>query len=219
MQKIKILLVDDHKVVRDGIKYTLNLQDKIEVEIDESESASEAITKAGHLSYDVIIMDINMPDINGIEATQEIIKLNKKANILALSMHDEEYHIVKMIQAGAKGYILKNSGSEELKKAILEVAKGKRYYSSEVAVKLMGNYHEDIVDRKPRARKTYKGILTKREVEVLKLVAGEFTNEEIAKKLFVSKRTIDAHRQNILNKTGAKNTAGLINYASKNNII
>ena len=219
MDKIKILLVDDHKVVREGIKYTLELQGKIAVEFDEAENGLEAIHKAKHFSYDLIIMDISMPDIDGVEATSQIMKLNKDVKILALSMHNEELHIVRMMQAGAKGYLLKDSCSEEMIKAITTVLNGERFYSSEAAVKLMGNYHDDIVDRKPRPKKTYKGLLTARELEVIRLIADECTNEEIAIKLFVSKRTVDAHRQNILNKTQAKNTAGLIKYMVKNNLV
>ena len=219
MGKAKLLLVDDHKVVRDGIKYTLELHGKLEVEIDEAESGSEAIRMAKLFKYDLIIMDITMPDVDGVEATTEITKQDKNIKILALSMHDEEYHIVRMMQAGAFGYMLKDGGSEEMIKAITTVLKGERFYSSAVAVKLMGNYHDDIVDRKPRSRQLYKGLLTKRELEVLNLIADELTNEEIAKKLFVSKRTIDAHRQNILNKTQVKNTAGLIRYMVKNNLV
>ena len=219
MEKIKLLLVDDHKVLRDGIRYMLALQEKINVNVDEAENGSEAIAMAKQFSYDVIIMDINMPDVNGIEATEEIIKNNKDAKILALSMHDEEYYIVKMIQAGAKGYILKSIGSEELLQAIIKVSHGEKYYSSEAALKLMGNYHDDIVERKPRKRESYKGILSKRELEVLKLIANEYTNDQIAKKLFISKRTVDSHRQNMLGKTQAKNTAGLLRYAVKNNLI
>ncbi|PCH97996.1 MAG: DNA-binding response regulator [Bacteroidetes bacterium] len=219
MEKIRMLLVDDHQVLRDGIKYTLGLQEKIHVDIDEAENGSEAIAMAKQFTYDVIVMDINMPDVNGIEATESIIANNKDARILAVSMHDEEYYIVKMIQAGAKGYILKSTGSEELLKAISNVAQGKKYYSSEVSVKLMGSYHDDIVKRKPRSNKNYKGILSKRELEVLNLIADEYTNDEIAKKLYISKRTVDSHRQNMLNKTQAKNTAGLLRYAVKNNLI
>lgn len=219
MEKIKILLVDDHKVLRDGIRYTLSLQEKIPVEIDEAENGREAVEMARQFNYDIIIMDIKMPDVGGIAATKEIIKYDKRAKILALSMHDEEYQIVKMIQAGARGYILKNIGSEELLKAIIKVSKGEKYYSSEVAIKLMGSYHDDIVERKPRQKKSYIGILSKRELEILKLIANEYTNEQIAKKLFISKRTVDSHRQNMLNKTQSKNTAGLLRYAVKNNLI
>jgi len=219
MEDVKVLIVDNHKVVRDGIKFTLNLQDRISFDIDEAESGLEAVAKAKHFSYSIIIMDINMPDMSGIEATREILKLNKDAKILALSMHDDEYHIVKMMQAGARGYILKDTGSEELLKAIIKVSQGKKYYSSEVAVKLMGNYHEDIIERKPRAEKNYKGLLSKRELEILKLIANEHTNDQIAEKLFISKRTVDSHRQNMLGKTQTKNTAGLIKYAIQNNLI
>ena len=213
-EEMNILLVDDHKVVRDGIRYMIESREEIEAKIDEAEDGEEAVKKAGVFPYDLIIMDINMPDVDGIEATRQIINKNKKAKILALSMHDEESFITNMIKAGASGYILKNIGAEELSGAIRKITGGDKYYSSDVALKLMGPYHDDIVDRKPRPSKDVpKEILSSREIEILKMIANEMTNEEIAKKLEISKRTVDSHRQNILNKLQAKNVAGLIKYA------
>ena len=219
MNKLNILIVDDHNIARGGIKYALSQQKKITVEIDEAETGPEAVEKAGRFSYDIIIMDIKIPGKNGIEATKEIISNDKNAKILAISMHDEEYYIVKMLQAGAKGYLLKNTGPEELTGAILSIIKGGKYYSNEVAQKLIGNYDVDLVKRKPRARKSNKGLLTGREMEILKLISTSMTNEEISVKLNISKRTVDSHRQRILEKTNAKNTAGLILYAAQNNLI
>ncbi|MBL4657578.1 MAG: response regulator transcription factor [Flavobacteriales bacterium] len=219
MKVLNILLVDDHKIVRDGIRYSLELSKHLNVEIEEAETGLEAVTLTKLRRYDVIIMDINMPDMDGVEATKQILKIRKSAKILALSMHEEEFQIISMAKAGARGYILKNTGTEELCKAIQTISKGEKYFSNEVMIKLVGHYYEDLVERKPRAAKSYKGLLTKREVEILKLVANEFTNEEIGKKLFIAKRTVDAHRQNIMNKTGVKNTAGLIKYAMQNNLI
>jgi len=219
MKEIKVLLVDDHKVVREGIKYVLNLQQKYRVTIDEAEDGEQAVVKAKVYSYDIIIMDIKMPDKDGIQATKEIIQLNKNAKILALTMFDEDYQILNMIKAGARGYIVKNASSEELNKAIYAVISGQKYYSSDVAIKLMGPYHDDLVERKPRRKDTYKGILSKRELEILKLIASELTNEEIANKLILSKRTVDTHRQNMMSKLQVKNAAGLIKYAIQNNLI
>ena len=219
MKEIKVLLVDDHKVVRDGIKYTLNLQQKFKATFDEAEDGEQAVQKAKVFSYDIIIMDVQMPNKDGAQATKEIIRLNKNSKILALSMFDEDFHILNMIKAGALGYIIKNTGAEELNNAINAVISGKKYYSNDVAIKLIGPYHDDIVERKPRRKNTYKGILSKREVEILKLIGAEFTNEEISKKLCISKRTVDSHRQNVMNKLQVKNAAGLIKYIMQNNLI
>lgn len=219
MGKLKILLVDDHKIIRDGIRYSLELTKLLNVEITEAETGTEAVTMAKIRKYDVIIMDINMPDMDGVKATKQILKIRKSSKILALSMHEEEYQIISMARAGARGYILKNIGTEELCKAIKTVSEGKKYFSNEVMMKLVGHYYDDLVERKPRTAKNYKGLFTQREVEILKLVANEYTNEEIANKLFIAKRTVDAHRQNIMNKTGVKNTAGLIKYAIQNNLV
>ena len=219
MEEIKVLLVDDHKVVRDGIKYTLNLLQKFLATIDEAEDGKQAVEKAKVFSYDIIIMDVNMPNKDGAQATKEIIRLNKNTKILALSMYDDDFHILNMIKAGALGYIIKNAGAEELNNAINAVISGNKYYSNDVAMKLMGPYHDDLVERKPRRKSSYKGVLSKREIEVLKLIAGEFTNEEISTKLFISKRTVDSHRQNIMNKLQVKNATGLIKYVMQNNLI
>jgi len=213
------LLVDDHKIVRDGIRYSLELSQQLDVEIDEAETGYAAVAMSKVGGYDIVIMDINMPDMDGIEATKAIAQGNKRTRVLALSMHEEEFQILSMAKAGASGYILKSIGAEELCKAVITVSKGERYFSNEVMIKLVGHYYDDLVERKPRVAKGYKGLLTKREVEILKLLANEYTNEEIAKKLFIAKRTVDSHRQNLMSKTGVKNSAGLIKYAIQNNLI
>ena len=219
MEPIKVLLVDDHKVVRDGIKYMLKLQEKFNVVVDEAENGSEAVERHKHFDYDLVIMDIKMPEMNGIEATQKITSSTKDARILALSMFDEGPYVKEMIKAGAKGYILKNAGTEELNNAMRALLKGQRYYSSEVAVKLMEPFHDELLEKTPTPAKLAKEILSKRELQILRMIANELTNEQISKKLFISKRTVDSHRQNILNKTRAKNTVGLIKYAIKHNLV
>jgi len=216
--ELKILLVDDHKVVRDGMKYMLDMQDNLNVTVQEAEDGKDAVERSKHIDYDIIIMDINMPDMDGIEACEKILAEKKDAKILALSMHEEEFQIKKMITAGAKGYMLKSAGAEELMKAIKKVAAGEKYYGGDVAMKLMEPYHDAIIDGKA-VENRLKGKLTEREMEVLKLIANEYTNGEIAEKLHVSKRTVDTHRQNLLNKLNAKNTAGLTKYAVENKLL
>jgi DNA-binding NarL/FixJ family response regulator len=224
MKKIKILLVDDHKLVRNGIKYTLEtgrLASRID-EIHEAINGHEAIEYAKIINYDLIFMDINMPGKDGIAATKEIVRSDKFTKIIALSMFDEDFEIRSMIKAGAVGYLLKNTGTEILDEAITKVLKGGKYYSNDVALKLMEPYNEVNLDKEKIKRSTIsknESILSKRELEVLGLIAAELTNDEISKKLNLSKRTIDSHRQNILNKLQVKNTAGLIKYAFKVGLI
>ncbi|MCG8577736.1 MAG: response regulator transcription factor [Flavobacteriales bacterium] len=213
MNKIKILIVDDHKLVRNGIKYTLlaNSESEMIDRIDEAVNGNEAYELAMVFDYDIILMDINMPELDGIKATAKIIKEKPNSRIIAISMYNEDYEIRSMVKAGAKGYLLKNTGSEILKEAITTVLDGSKYYSNEVALKLMEP--EPKVLRKRGVDRNKESILSNREAEVLTLIANEFTNDEIGTKLGLSKRTIDAHRQNILNKLQVKNTAGLIKYA------
>ncbi|MCB9223922.1 MAG: response regulator transcription factor [Crocinitomicaceae bacterium] len=223
MKKIKILLVDDHKLVRNGIKYTLESGRSAPFisSIDEAVNGDEAILKCKINRYDIIFMDINMPEKDGIAATKEILKNDQFTKIIALSMYDEDYEIRSMIKAGAVGYLLKNTGTEILDEAIQTIINGGKYYSNDVAIKLLepnpGTSREKI--KIIRETNQNESVLTKRELQILELIAAELTNEEIAAELNLSKRTIDSHRQNIINKLQVKNTAGLIKYAFKIGII
>lgn len=224
MNKISVLLVDDHKLVRNGIKYTLESGKSASMieRIDEAVDGNEAIQKCKAHPYDIIFMDINMPEKDGIEATKEITRDHKSSKVIAISMYSEDYEIRSMIKSGAAGYLLKNTGPEILDEAIRTVLKGGNYYSNEVSQKLMGPYSEkDFKNEKLKRDDLHaeSTLLTRRETEILKLIAGELTNEEIASKLKVSKRTVDSHRQNMINKLAVKNTAGLIKYAYKKGII
>ena len=224
MKKIKILLVDDHKLVRNGVKYTLESgksAHKIE-RIDEATNGEEAVTKCKAINYDVIFMDINMPEKDGIAATKEILRNDQFTKIIAISMYNEDYEIRSMIKAGAVGYLLKNTGPEILEEAISTILAGGKYYSNDVAIKLMEPYNENEYVKERVVRESIakeESVLTKRELEILALIAGELTNEEIATRLKLSKRTVDSHRQNIINKLQVKNTAGLIKYAFRVGII
>lgn len=216
MEKIKILIADDHKLVRTGIRYTLTSGENANFieRIDEVVNGKEAVERAKIFTYDIILMDINMPEMDGIKATAQLVKDNPEIRVIALSMHSDDYEIRSMIKAGAKGYLLKNTGSEVLANAIKTVMGGGKYYSNEVALKLMEPYDGDLSESKNSSSIDKRKVsLTRRELEVLRLIANEYTNEEIAKKFELSKRTIDSHRQNILSKLQVKNTAGLIKYA------
>jgi DNA-binding NarL/FixJ family response regulator len=161
-------------------------------------------------------MDINMPVMNGIECAREITRLFPEIKVLALTMLNELEHIKNMLSAGAKGYLLKNSGKEELVMAIKKVMSGQNYFSDEVKDLIM----LEMVKKKTMPGKIIgeKVPLTSRELDILELILQELTNQEIAEKLFISVRTVDAHRRNLLEKTGARNTAGLVKFALENHL-
>ncbi|MCH2235029.1 MAG: response regulator transcription factor [Crocinitomicaceae bacterium] len=223
-KKILVLLVDDHKLVRTGIRFTLeqsNIREEID-RIDEAENGEMAVKMDFLSNYDLIFMDINMPFKDGIKTTAEIKNQNKNAKIIALSMINDQFEIRSMLKAGASGYLLKDTGSEVLEACVRKVLDGGNYFSNDVALTLMEPSNLDLMDAdrlKPGSLKLKESGLTKRELEVLTLIAKEYTNEEISDKLSLSKRTVDSHRQNILRKTDAKNTAGLIKFAFRLGII
>lgn len=214
-KKIRIVLADDHKIIRDGLRSLLLTESNYEI-VGEAENGEMALDLCARLRPDLVIMDVNMPRMDGIDATRKISKDHPDSRVLALTMTNEQEHIRKMIDAGALGYILKNSGQEELLAAINAIVSGQNYFSDEVKDVIM----QTIV------RKQYKNDkivgeaipLTRREKDVLNLIVQEFTNYEIAQKLFISVRTVDAHRRNLLEKTAARNTAGLVKYALENNL-
>lgn len=216
---MRILIADDHKLVRTGIRFTLESAYPREKKLrfDEAANGYEAVQLALTNQYDVILMDINMPELDGAQAVMEIKKIKPDQPILAISMHDEEYEVRKMIDAGVRGYLLKNTGPEILTAAIETVIKGGQYFSNEVALKLMQipgiHTNTEVKGAAP------KELLSKRETEILVMIANELTNEQIADQLSLSKRTVDTHRQNILNKLQVKNTAGLIKYAIQHKLI
>ena len=209
-KEIAILIVDDHKIVRDGIQSLLMDHEDIII-IDEASNGREALEKLkSHPEVDVVLMDINMPEMDGIECAEQI-KQNETytCKVLALTMLKEDQHIRAMVEAGASGYILKESGEDDLVEAIRSVADGKPYFSDEATAALLRQF---VVKRNQTA--SIKGMdLTEREIEILQLITNEFTNQEIAEKLFISVRTVDAHRRNLMEKIGAKNMAGLVRYA------
>lgn len=213
--KIRLILVDDHKIIRDGIKSLLQNETRYEI-AGEAENGEEALALVTALKPHLVIMDINMPVLDGIDATSIITEKFPETRVLVLTMTSEQEHIKKMIEAGAGGYILKNSGRDELVSAIDTIVGGRNYFSDEVKDAIMQN----MVQKQTRNHKIAGEPipLTRREKDVLNLIVKEFTNYEIAEKLFISVRTVDAHRRNLLEKTGARNTAGLVKYAIENNL-
>lgn len=207
MEVISLIIVDDHKMVREGLRSILEEDHQFNI-IAELAGAAEALKLLEKTEVDVILTDISMPGMDGIEFTRTVMKANPEQKVIALTMMGEAQHIRHMLKAGAMGYLLKNCGSRELKKAIHEVYSGNNYYSGEVKEIVMGQ-----LSGKRITSQNNMIPLTERELEVLHLILKEYSNQEIADMLYISQRTVDAHKRNLLEKTGAKNIAGLVLYA------
>lgn len=214
INKIKVFLVDDHQIMLDGIKALLKNDKQIEI-IGEFTRSSQVIEKLAQISPDIIITDIHMPEMNGIELTKFVRKNYPTVKIVALSMSGEEGMITEMVDAGISGYVIKNTGKEELRGALLKIMQGEVYFSAEVASQLT----KAIMEKKRRADEPAAAKLTQREVEIVKLIAMEYSNERIAKELFISERTVETHRKNIFRKSGTKSLIGLMKYAQEKKII
>lgn len=211
--KIKILLCDDHAMLRDGLKLVLQTDPNFEV-ISEADNGLDAINQAGTLFPDVIILDINIPKINGIEAARAIKSKNPGIKILMLTMHETESYIMDAISAGVDGYIFKMSDMEEFIKAVKTVAEGKNYFHENVTKLILCNYLNKTKSKADEEeQKTI--LITKREKEILSLIAEGRTSQEIAEKLYISYFTVGKHRKNIMHKFELKNTAELIKFAIK----
>lgn len=212
MSDVKVIVVDDHKMIRDGIKSMLLSQKGYKI-IGEASNGVEALSLLKLEQPDLVIMDINMPEMSGVECTSKIKEQYPDVKVLALTMHDEESYLAKMMDAGAVGYILKDLGKDELLKALTAIADGKHYFSPEITISVI----KELTSPTKSSSKNLSP-LTDREMEVLELVYKEYSNQEIADKLSISIRTVDAHRRNLLEKTQSKNTAGLVKYALTNNL-
>jgi DNA-binding NarL/FixJ family response regulator len=214
-KEIEVLIIDDHKMIRDGIKVMLKAKNKFyNFNITEADCGEVAREKSMQKAFDLAIVDCQMPGIQGDETISDIKLNSPETRFLALSNYDEVSYVKKMLGAGAMGYILKNIEPYQLITAIKNVLNDNPYYSNEVALKLIEEER-----RSKRVTFSDRNKLTEREVQVLKLISSEKTNEEIALQLNLSKRTIDSHRQNLLHKLGVKNGAGLAKMAYELNII
>jgi DNA-binding NarL/FixJ family response regulator len=211
MNKIRIIIADDHQLFRNGLKILLNAFPEFDV-VAEASNGEEFLKILKNTQADIALMDINMPEMDGIEATRKGLRLCPALNIIALSMYGEEEYYYKMVDAGAKGFLLKDSDISEVKEAILTVLKGGSYFSQELL------YHV-IQKIKHRENESKSANLSKREKEILFKICEGFSNQEIAETLFISKRTVDKHRANLLGKTNSKNTASLILFAIRNKLI
>lgn len=212
MKKINILIVDDHKIVRDGIKLYLNNHSEFNIVGEGSDGTEATEFLKQNQNVDLVLIDINMEKMNGIEATKIIATEFSDVKVLALTMHNDYQHIKSMMDAGAGGYILKSCNEEEMLDAINAVMEDELYYSNEVAQTVMNN----MAKRKPKA----VGLtpLTPREKEIYRMILDEQSNTDIADKLFISVRTVEVHKRNLMEKTGSKNSTGLVLYAIKNQL-
>jgi len=214
-QRYKIVIVDDHEILRDGMKYTLSQIDFADV-IAEARTGKEFLQIIENISPDVVLMDIAMPEMDGIEATKEVLKKYPELKIIALTMFGDEEYYFKMVHAGARGFVLKKSGIDELEKAIATVVNGENYFSNE----LLRNIIVNLTDHKFKNTGVGNQVnLTKREIEILQLLCNGLSNSEIAEKLHLSVKTIENHKNSLHSKTNSKNTVSLVMYAIKNKIV
>ena len=210
---IRIIIADDHLMFIDGIKALLGNEREIYI-VGHALNGAEVLSLLEREKADIILMDVNMPVMDGIETTIEVRQKYPDVKIIMLTMHNNREFIYGLIHAGASGYILKNTGKEELMDAIRNVHKGKTFYSEDVKETIMQN-----ISQKPAKQKIEAAHLTDREKEVLKLIAMEYNTHEIAEKLFISTNTVETHRKNLLSKLNAKNIAGLVKFALQTGII
>ncbi len=212
----KILLVDDHELFINGLKLMLSINPNLEV-VGQCRDGYQAIEYVQDNEVDIILLDINMPKINGYETTLEIRKHDQDIKIIALTMFIEHHNITKMLEAGVNGYVHKNTNAEILFEAIDKVMHYEYHVPSESAYLL-----EEYLRKKKDAEKGYHKfkyhILTEREKEVLRYIINGYTNQEIADEIYLSTRTVDTHRQNIMSKLNIKNTASLVKYALENKV-
>ena len=209
-EKIHILLADDHAVVRQGFKMILAAQSDMEI-VGEAGNGREALDLAGQLQPDVIVMDVAMPELNGIEATRRIADVSPRSRVLALSMHKDSVYVREILRAGARGYLLKDSIASDLLAAVRAIARGEGYLSPGVSDAVLNDYRRHVTDP--------IDLLTSREREVLQMIAEGKTNKEIATTLNLSVYTIEAHRGRVMEKLNLHSTGELVRFALRSGLI
>jgi DNA-binding NarL/FixJ family response regulator len=212
-KKPTLIIVDDHLIFRQGLKAMIN-GEGIATVIGEASNGNEFIELLSYNKPDLVLMDIDMPQMNGMEATQKAIELMPDIKIIALTMFGDEDYYYKMIDLGVKGFILKSTGISEIEKAIQDVMSGESYFSNELLRKIIRSF-----SRNTAQKQNINNNLTEREIEVLKQICLGSTTDEIAKKLNISPKTVKSHRSKLLEKTECKNTPTLILFALRNKII
>lgn len=213
--KIRVLLADDHTILRAGLRMMLNVQPDIEV-VGEASDGRQALSEALLLKPDVVLMDITMPEMNGIEATRQVKRALESTRVLILTMHENEEYLFQVLRAGASGYILKEAADTELISAIRVVYSGRFYMSPSAQTMMVGDYLLRV--RSGEERDSYSA-LTEREREILKLVAEGLTNNQIAERLYISPKTVDTHRTHIMDKLNLHSRAELVKYAMRRGLL
>lgn len=215
MAKIKILVVDDHAIVREGVRMILTKETDLAV-VGEAADGQEALDLTKRLQPQVVVMDISMPGMGGIEATQTIRETFPTVQVLALTMHEDETYVFQLLRAGAAGYVLKRAAAQDLVQAVRAAAKGEAFLYPSVARKVVEDYLKRVEAGEERER--YDG-LTGREKEILTLIASGSSNQQIAEKLFISIKTVQTHRAHILEKLGLHDRTELVRYAIRKGLI
>ena len=233
MTPIKLMLVDDHSIVRDGIRLLLEQADGLEI-IDEANDGEEALDKLkthhsertdalatgkANTLPDLVLMDISLPGMSGIQTTQVISRLYKGVRVLMLSMHNNEDYILRSVEAGAYGYILKDSSSDEMIKAIRTITSGEKYYSSPVASIILSGYMQQLKKGDKHSRAERQSKLSNKEKEILQFLVDGMSSREIAEKLQLSIRTVDNHRANMMRRLQVRNAAELVRMAVEDKLI
>lgn len=219
MSNISVLLVDDHNIVRQGLKALLTAEGDITVAA-EAQTGREAVQLAAKIHPEVVIMDLAMPLLNGWEATRQILKVAPTAKVLVLSTYDSDEHVQQAIAAGAAAYLIKQTAAADLVKAIREVRKGNAYFSPPIAQRLRERTYPANSETNPGQPAPAPNVeLTLREAEVLQLIAEGFANKQIAAELGLSVKTVEKHRQQVMNKLGIHDTASLVRHAVAKGII
>jgi DNA-binding NarL/FixJ family response regulator len=216
MERIKVFLVDDHTVVRQGLRALLVVEGDIEI-VGEAENGRQAVQRVKELLPDVVLMDIAMPVLNGLEATRQIIRALPSTKVIILSSYSDDDYVQQLIEAGAAGYLIKQSAANDLLKAIRDAKKGNAFFSPAIAVRLRTQCREAFVSGAPAKKRPDS--LTTREAEVLQLIAEGRANKQIAGDLSISIKTVEKHRQQVMNKLGIHDVAGLTRHAIAKGII
>lgn len=212
---VRVLIVDDHDIVRAGIRMLLDAQPDMTV-IGEASNGKEAVEMASSMKPDVVLMDISMPGMTGIEATQAIKKASSQVEIVGLTMHAEDRYFFQLLQAGASGYVVKGAAPRELLDAVRAASRGEAYIHPSLQRKLIGDY---VSRAEGNDQGSMLADLTKRELEVLRLIVDGLTSREIAESLVISSNTVERHRQNIMSKLGLHNRAELVRYAISKGLV
>ncbi len=215
MNKVRILIADDHGIVRKGLRLQLEQHEEFQV-VGEASDGREAVRLAEELSPDVIIMDIAMPNLNGIQATTQLVKKNPNLGVIILSMHSDESYLTRTLSAGAKGYLLKDSADQDLYRAVQSVSEGKPFFSPTIAKTLLEDYMRQL---QQRGLQDSYDLLTDREKEILQLLAEGKSNKEVASQLNLSPSTVETHRTRIMQKLDLHSSADIVLYAVRKKII